>query len=237
MDETLDTRFLRAIEAFCEHRGLSGRAFGDAALGDPGFVSSLSRGRSPRVSTLDPVLQFMGDAPLGPAFRGQVQAYLAVTGLKRSVLGERATNNPSFVSQLIGGVSPTLRTVHKVRQWMKANATAAQWRRIGRRAPPMPALLSAMPAGRPLPPRRSGSESETAAARTADRADFKFRGGLVDTRAAAARAGLKPGTMASYRVRGGGPPYYRVGGSVAYALDELDAWIAGRRRRMRRRAV
>ena len=150
MDETLDTRFLRAIEAFCEHRGLSGRAFGDAALKDPGFVSSLRRGRSPRVSTLDPVLQFMGDAPLGPAFRGQVQAYLAVTGLKRSVLGERATNNPSFVFQLFGGVSPTLRTVHKVRQWMKANATATQWRRIGRRTPPMPALLSAMPAGRPF---------------------------------------------------------------------------------------
>ena len=95
-----------------------------------------------------------------------------------------------------------------------------------------------MPAGRPLPPRRAGSESETAAAeaRAAERSVFKFRGGLVDTRAAAARAGLKPGTMASYRVRGGGPRYYRVGGSVAYALDDLDAWMAGRRG-ARRRAV
>ena len=90
---------------------MSGRAFGDAALGDPGFVSSLRRGRSPCVSTLDPVLEFMGDAPLGPAFRREVETYLSVTGLKRSVLGARALGNPSFVSQLFGSLSPTLRTV------------------------------------------------------------------------------------------------------------------------------
>ena len=58
LDETLDARFLRAVEACCEHGNLSGRAFGIASIGDPGLVSSLRRGRSPRVSTVDRVLGY-----------------------------------------------------------------------------------------------------------------------------------------------------------------------------------
>ena len=228
--ETLDARFLRAVEAFCEHRNMSGRAFGDAALGDPGFVSSLRRGRSPCVSTLDPVLLYMGDTPLGPVFRCEVESYLAVTGLKRSVLGARAMGNPSFVSQLLGGLSPTLRTVHKVREWMKAHASPAEWKRIGDRSRPMPALLSATPARWPFPVTESGTESgaDAAAVRVPGRNDYRYKGGCLDTRAAAARAGLKPGTLASYRVRGGGPVFLRFGGAVRYALEDLEAWIAGR---------
>ena len=228
--ETLDARFLRAVEAFCAHRNLSGRAFGDAALGDPGFVSSLRRGRSPCVSTLDPVLLYMGDTPLGPVFRGEVEAYLSVTGMKRSVLGARAMGNPSFVSQLLGGLSPTLRTVHKVREWMKAHASPAEWKRIGDRSRSMPALLSATPARWPFPVGESGTESDTdaAAVRAPGRNDYRYKGGCLDTRAAAARAGLKPGTLASYRVRGGGPVFLRLGGAVRYALEDLEAWIAGR---------
>lgn len=236
--ETLDARFLRAVEAFCERRNLSGRAFGNAALGDPGLVSSLRHGRSPRVSTLDPVLVFMGDSALDPAFRGEVEAYLSVTGFKRSVLGARAVRNPSFVSELFGGLSPTLRTVHKVREWMMAHASAAQWRRIGHRAPPMPASLSATPARWPFPVSESGTDSGTDAAAVRTTGRGGYRGGCLDTRAAAARAGLKPGTLASYRVRGGGPVYMRFGGLVRYALEDLEAWVAGRRRRRpHRRAV
>ena len=231
MDETLDTRFLRAVEAFCEHGNLSGRAFGDAALGDPGLVSSLRRGRSPCVSTLDPVLAFMGDAPLDPAFRGEVEAFLSVTGMKRSVLGAGALCNPSFVSQLFGGASPTLRTVHKVRRWMKAHASAAEWERITHRTPPMPAMLSADPAQWPFPVTESGTDEAAAAAAAVK---YPLMGGYMDTRAAAARAGLKPGTLASYRVRGGGPRYLRLGGLVRYTLDDLEAWLAGRRRAHRR---
>ena len=239
MDETLDARFMRAVEAFCEYRNLSGRAFGDAALGDPGLVSSLRRGRSPCVSTLDPVLVFMGDAPLDPALRGEVEVFLSVTGMKRSVLGARAVRNPSFVSQLFGGASPTLRTVHKVRRWMKAHASAADWERIRHCAPPMPALLSGDAARWPFPVSEPGAESgsDSAAAPASGRDDYPLRGDYMDTRAAAARAGLKPGTLASYRVRGGGPRYLRLGGLVRYTLDDLEAWLAGRRRRLHRRAV
>lgn len=87
--ETLDARFLRTVEAYCEHRAMSGRAFGDAALGDLGFVSSLRRGRSPCVSTLDPVLVYMGDAPpvlrLNSRFSVQWRAELNVAVAANSV--------------------------------------------------------------------------------------------------------------------------------------------------------
>ena len=231
MDETLDARFLRAVEACCEHGNLSGRAFGIASIGDPGLVSSLRRGRSPRVSTVDRVLGFMGDTPLGPAFLGEVEAHLSVTGMKRSVLGARAVGNPSFVSQLGRGVSPTLRSVHRVREWMQSNASAAERRRIRRRAPAMPKWLSATPARRPFPFGETGTESGDHAAAVRKVSEGGYGGGCLDTREAAAWAGLKPGTLATYRVRGGGPPFLRLGGLVRYTLEDLEAWLAGRRRR------
>ena len=231
LDESLDARFLQAVEACCEHGNLSGRAFGIASIGDPGLVSSLRRGRSPRVSTVDRVLGFMGDSPLGPAFLGEVEAYLSETGMKRSVLGARAVGNPSFVSQLYRGVSPTLRSVHRVRRWMMAHATAAQWRRIVRRAPPMPKLVSATPARWSFPFGGAGNGSDDLAAAVRKISEGGYKGGCLNTREAAAWAGLKPGTLATYRVRGGGPPYLRLGGLVRYTLEDLEAWLAGRRRR------
>ena len=93
-------------------------------LADPDFVFALRRGRSPRLSTVDRVLVYMGEAPAGPAFRAQVEAFLAVTGIKRSVLGVAATGNPSFVAQLCRGVSPRLSTDERVRGWMEAQASA-----------------------------------------------------------------------------------------------------------------
>ena len=40
-----------AIADFIARHGLSPRRFGAAALGDPGFVADLARGRSPFLST------------------------------------------------------------------------------------------------------------------------------------------------------------------------------------------
>ena len=111
----LDARFRRAIAAWCARKGMSDRAFGAAALGDPDFVASLGRGRILRLATADRVLSFMGEAPAGPAFRAEVEAFLAVTGIKRSVLGIGATGNPSFVAHLRRGTSHTLSTVERVR--------------------------------------------------------------------------------------------------------------------------
>jgi hypothetical protein len=37
------------------------------------------------------------------------------------------------------------------------------------------------------------------------------------------------GTLANWRWKDVGPPYYRVGGLILYADDEVDAWIAAGR--------
>ena len=72
----------------------------------------------------------MGEPAAGSAFLRVVEAFLAVTGVKRSLLGREATGNPSFVAQLLGGVSPKLATVEAVRAAMKSHASPAEWREI-----------------------------------------------------------------------------------------------------------
>ena len=43
---------------------------------------------------------------------------------------------------------------------------------------------------------------------------------------------LTPSTLAKMRIRGDGPPYSKAGPRIViYAISDLDAWIAGRKRR------
>ncbi len=224
---SLKTRFLQAIEVWCARSGTSAGALGAAALRDRDFVASLRRGRNPRLGTVDSVLAVMGEPPAGPAFLQEVEAFLTVTGIKRSLLGREATGNPSFVAQLRKGVSPTLATVRAVRAWMASQASAGEWREIrARTGAAMPRFLT----GAPLPP-EPPSRSETD--RPEDERPRRRRKGwrYVNTRKAAKLVGLSPRTLDTYRCTGAGPRYYRFGGCVRYRVKELDAWAAGRRRR------
>ena len=133
---------------------MSAGAFGAAVYRDRDFVPSLRDGRCPRLRTVDRALAAMGEPPAGPAFLGEVEAFLAVTGVKRSLLGRDATGNPSFVAQLLGGVSPKLATVEAVRARMKSHASAAEWREIRARSGAMPAILTDAPLPSPRPPAR-----------------------------------------------------------------------------------
>ena len=72
----------------------------------------------------------MGFEPLGQAFLDEVEAFLAITGIKSSELGYAATGNPSFVNRMRKGTSPRLRTVDTVRAWMIANSSAAEHQAI-----------------------------------------------------------------------------------------------------------
>lgn len=51
---------------------------------------------------------------------------------------------------------------------------------------------------------------------------------LLDTPRAAAYLGLSPHTLATIRVRGGGPPFVKLGRRVMYRASDLEAFIEAR---------
>ena len=223
----LDTRFLRAIEVWCARNGMSAGAFGAAVYRDRDFVASLRDGRRPCLRTVDRALAVMGEPPAGPAFLREVDAFLQVTGVKRSVLGQEATGNPSFVAQLLGGVSPKLATVEAVRASMKSHASPAEWREIRARAGAMPAILTGAPLPSPEPPARCEDRDPGPERPVGLCEDQQY----MNTRESAALLGLSPSTLARYRITGEGPWYYRFGGCVRYRGNDLEAWAARRRGR------
>lgn len=57
--KTLSEQFRAEVEGFLERTGTKPTEFGRAAAGDPSFVLSLRRGRSPTLATVDKVLAFI----------------------------------------------------------------------------------------------------------------------------------------------------------------------------------
>lgn len=58
-----------------------------------------------------------------------------------------------------------------------------------------------------------------------------FEPGAYSTPLAADYLGLSPATLETLRIRGGGPTFSKLGRRVVYAREDLDAWLAERRRR------
>lgn len=52
---------------------------------------------------------------------------------------------------------------------------------------------------------------------------------FVDTEAAARYLALSPHSLECYRSLGGGPPFYKFGKFVLYAVADLEGWVAERR--------
>lgn len=202
---------------------------GASTLRDRDFVPSLRRGRNPRLRMLDSVLAAMGEPPAGPAFLGEVEVFLAVTGIKRSLLGREATGNPSFVAHLRKGVSPTLATVRDVRAWMASHAGTDEWREIRNRTGAMPPLLSGAPLSAPEP-RFPPQDRNPGPKRRGGCGDG---GRFMNTSEAAERLGLAPATLVRYRITGEGPCHFRFGTCVRYRGDDLEAWVADRMERRR----
>ncbi len=224
IDLPLDERLRRTVALWRARNGVSARRFGTDALGDPGFVGKVARGRSLRLETADRVLAFMGHPPLGPLLKREVEAYLAVSGAKLSILGEEAVGNPSFVGRLRLGMSPYLATFDRLRAWMAVNASEEELRAIGERLADL---------GDPF----AGTWAEPETGPGMDENLTRH----LDTREAAAWLGLSPKTLERYRVSGEGPEFRRFGSRVRYLLADLEAWASARRvpasdrRRSRRR--
>lgn len=56
---TIREQFLARVEAFLAASGIKPSELGRQSIGDPTFVVSLRRGRSPRLATADKVLAFI----------------------------------------------------------------------------------------------------------------------------------------------------------------------------------
>ena len=209
----LDQDFRALLDAFLVRSGTSGRRFGLEALNDPGFVASLRKGRQLGLRTADRLLGFMGFAPLGPAFRREVEAFLGETGTKGYVLGEFVLNDPSFVDRLRRGASFRLATVARVRAWMAGEASD-----------PARAAMRAAVAGVPLLG-GGGDPAQQHGDSTMNDIDDPF----LSTRRAAAVLGLSPRTLDRYRASGDGPAYHRFGARIVYRRADLHDWAAARR--------
>jgi hypothetical protein len=57
-----------------------------------------------------------------------------------------------------------------------------------------------------------------------------MRVNMLTTEEAAYRIGFAPKTLAKMRVTGSGPAFHKVGRSVRYAVEDLESWLASRRR-------
>ena len=197
---TLDDSIRQTITAYLARTNISARKFGSMALGDSGYVSSLKAGRSLGLDTADRVLQFMSEAPIGPTFRDEVEAFLSRTGMKPYKLGAEALDDPSFVTRLRSGASPQLRTVERVRRWMRDTHCPATAGPLG----------EGRPHGNRVPPQD-------------DSAMF------LSTRKAAALLTLSPRTLDRFRSSGSGPPYLRLGSRIVYTRDDLLEWAWSKR--------
>ena len=221
IDLPLDERLRRTVAAWRARHGVSARRFGTEALGDPGFVDSQMRGRSLRLATADRVLAHMGYPPLGPLLRGEVEAFLAVSGTKLAILGEEAAGNPSFVGRLRRGMSPQLATFDRVRAWMAANASEDEFLAIRERLADVADPFAGTGDAAGGPPEGAGGEGK---------GDPRTNENYLDTREAAAWLGLSPKTLERYRVSGEGPDFQRFGARVRYLLADIEAWASARRR-------
>ena len=217
----LPAQFRDAAQAYLERTGTPPARLGKRALGDPSFVLRLLRGRIPRLDTADRVLAFIGEPPIGPAFRTEIEAFIEVTRTKPYVLGLDAAGDPSFVARLRRGVSPRLDTVSRVRAWMAGRCNAAER-----------AAIQALSAGERRPPRptdTTGGDKSPAD----NQEGGTFMSGqptqYLGTREAAAFLGLSPRTLDRYRVTGEGPAFHKFGARVRYARADLEAWAAARR--------
>ena len=224
---TLDATLRRIIAAYCHRRGMSARRFGQLAVADSSLGATLARGRSPRLSTVDRLLTFIGAEPIGPVFDREVDAFLEATGTRPSVLGARAARDPSFVSRLRRGASPRLATVEQVRTWMHAEASDGEQKA-------MAAAIGGATVSRLMAAAVEAQIVSTHSTTQGDRSmhtQMQQEATYLSTREASAFLGLSPRTLDRYRVTGEGPPFFKFGSRVRYLKGDVEAWAQSRRRR------
>ena len=206
---TLDDAIHELITAHLKRVRISGRRFGVEVLGDPGFVSSLKRGRGMSLKTADKVLAEMGEPPIGPAFQREVEAFIEADGGRPTAFGEQSAGDLSFVHRLQDGVSLHLATVDRVRDWMASEADEACLAAMRRAVAGVPLL-----ARRRAPRKGAGSEED--------------EGPHLSTTEAAAWLGISARSLYRLRQEERGPDHYLFGCRILYRMGALQRWAAER---------
>ena len=222
-ERSFEEAFRRSVEAFRARERLGARAFGSAAVGDPDFIEGLLCGAAARLrlDAVDTVLGFMGEAPLGPLFACEVDAFLSITRTGAERLGLGAVGEASFVRRLRAGHAPRLGKVDRVRRWMGMHSSAAQRRAIAAATLYPQWWRSDVGEGRQPGASLQGGHGP-------DRTGAPPR--YLNTVQAAEVVGLSPRTLEYYRSTGQGPAYFKLGGRVRYAIEDIERWVRARRR-------
>ena len=222
--QALSDQFREKVEAYLIRTGMTPAHLGRVVLGDPSFVLRLMRGRAPRLETADRLLVFMDEAPIGPGFRTEVNAFLDITRTKPYLFGQQAATDPSFVARLRRGLSPRLDTVQRVREWMDSNSE--EFERIAIRA----AQAELLGVGN----ENVQGNLECKKAINGEGEVFIMKdepARYLDTREAAQYLGLSNRTLDRYRVTGEGPVFHKFGSRIRYAQADLEEWATARRMR------
>ena len=215
-DACYEETFRQVVDTCRRHRRLGARGASGAALDRFGlnFIRRY-RGRSIRLASADKVLRFMGEPRFGPLFRREVEAFLAVTGMKAYLLGEMAVGDPSFVTRLLKGASAQLSTVDRVHRWMGAHSSRAQR-----------AEIAAMTlCGKTFRFAGAGVSDPAVSLPSLGESVAEDDPGLLTTWQTAALVGLSPRTLERYRTTGEGPRFYKLGWGVRYAREDIERWL------------
>ena len=224
---TLDARFRRSVADYISLSGMGASEFGLLALGQSGFVSRLNTVQSVTLDTADRVLGFMGETPIGPTFRREVEAFLEVTGVDETTFGTEAAGYAHFVKRLREGASPRLSTVDRVQRRMRTVATRVERAAIARilgdggEARPIGSRNRAARARGRAGARRWNSDKESRRCDDLPASDRQF---FLSTAQAALILNISPRTLDRFRTTGVGPAYCKMGGRVLYTQADLLAW-------------
>ncbi len=225
---TLDDSIRQAIQTHLARSQLSERKLGAFAVGDPSLVPRLKAGGTMRLDTADQLLRYMNEAPIGPTFRTEVEAFLSETGIGERKFGSAAVRDPSFVTKLRSGTSPRLSTIERVQAWMHANKDALLRAAIAlaqAECRESSAASSTEPGAQDTPATetekpRSGHGNAIEGTTPAQAEPKRF----LSAREAAALLTVSPRLLHRFRETGRGPPFLRFGIRILYARDDLLEW-------------
>ena len=221
------------------HAPFDEQQFGKCAVGDDGFVANLREGDAPTMDTADRLLRFLGEAPIGPVFRREVEAFLDVTAVRPARLGTEAAGYPWFVGALEEGGSPRLSAVQRVRAWMVEAVTPSQRAVIAGMLEDSGSTTFNDGASTFMQGERRERATSPASDAEKDARDHapKDHRQLFLTKIQAAKfLGLTTRTLERFRSAGKGPAYCKLGCRVYYARADLPTWAWSQRVNTDRRA-